>query len=137
MCIFILVRFFPSTLFSHAFIYICAFFESPFLSSLHEAQLHTTPFNEGIGATTTVAPLHNHGGTANSNGDENAHAISFKEVTKLRVIDEKESKSRLKEQFGKHCHSSRREEVLWNRGLSTDRFPDLEVVDFAILIHLS
>ena len=35
--------------------------------------------------------------TANSNGDENAHASSFKKVTMLRVIDEKESKSRLKE----------------------------------------
>ena len=34
---------------------------------------------------------------ANSNGDENAHASSLKKVTMLRVIDEKESKSRLKD----------------------------------------
>ena len=32
-----------------------------------------------------------------SNGDENTHASSFKKVTMLHVVDEKESKSRLKE----------------------------------------
>ena len=45
----------------------------------------------------SVTALSLHGGTANSNGDENTHASSFKKVTILRVIDEKESKSRLKE----------------------------------------
>ena len=35
--------------------------------------------------------------TADSNRDENTHASSFKKVTMLRVIYEKESKSRLKE----------------------------------------
>ena len=44
-----------------------------------------------------LAPLHNHGFTADSNGDENTHASSFKKVTMSRVVDEKESKSRLKE----------------------------------------
>ena len=62
------------------------------------------------------APLHNHGLTANSNGDENAHASSFKKVTMLRVIDEKiEQITPEREQFGKYYHSSLREEVLWNR----------------------
>ena len=57
--------------------------------------------------------------TANSNGDENAHASSFNKVTMLRVVDEKESKSRLKESnSGNTVHSSRLKEVLWNRGLT-------------------
>ena len=43
------------------------------------------------------APLHTHGQQQVSNGDENAHASSFKKVTMSRVVDEKECKSRLKE----------------------------------------
>ena len=42
------------------------------------------------------APLRNHTGIHNFTANS-AHASSFKKVTMLRVIDEKESKSRLKE----------------------------------------
>ena len=55
--------------------------------------------------------------TADSNGDENTPCEFFQESDIVTCRWRKREQTTIeREQFGKHCHSSRREEVLWNRG---------------------